>query len=143
MKRRAFFGLMGGAAVAGPAAAKQAIGKLPVGLGDALVPTAPVGSGYLNQKSAGVVADVVWKAKEISNLQKFLLGDLTDEEKERQKRDRMYAQQTVISQSVATLVSVSGVRKLEIYRDRMEAHNRKIQESDARSRLHWLLRQDD
>jgi hypothetical protein len=142
MKRRAFFGLMGGAAVAGPAAAKQAIAKLPVGLGDAMVPVAPVGMSYASTASPNGV-DGGWKLKEIANLRKFLIGDLTDEEKESQKRNRMYAQQNVIGQSVASLVSVSGVRKLEIYRDRMETHNLKIQESDARQRLHWLLREDD
>lgn len=139
MKRRAFFGIMGGAAVAGPKVAKEAVAKLPVGLSDVAMAPVPVGFGSLGKANG---SDKSWVLKEIADVRRFLAGGLTEEEKEQNRRNRLYSQQSVISQSVASLVSVSGVRKLEIYRDRMEEHTRRIQESDARQRLHWLLRQD-
>lgn len=139
MKRRAFFGIMGGAAVAGPKVAKEAIAKLPVGLSDVAMTPVPVGGALCGPISR---EDRSWVLQEIADVRRFLAGGLTEEEKEQNRRNRLYSQQSVISQSVASLVSVSGVRKLEIYRDRMEEHTRRIQESDARQRLHWLLRQD-
>ena len=138
MKRRAFFGIMGGAAVAGPKVAKEAIAKLPVGLSDVAMAPVP----FVAKRAPEPMAGREWVLKEIADVQRFLAGGLTEEEKEQNRRNRLYSQQSVISQSVASLVSVSGVRKLEIYRDRMEEHTRRIQESDARQRLHWLLRQD-
>lgn len=140
MKRRGFLGFMGGAAVAGPQLAKAAVAELPSGLGNA-VPGVIGGYGSLGQPIASG-SDKTWKLKEIANLKRLISGGLTDDEKEDRKRRRLYQQERIISQSVACLVSVSGTRKLEIYRDRMEQHNEKIQISEAKGRLHWLLRDD-
>lgn len=140
MKRRGFLGFMGGAAVAGPQLAKAAVAELPSGLGNA-VPGVIGGYGSLGQPIASG-PDKAWKLKEIANLKRLISGGLTDDEKEDRKRRRLYQQERIISQSVACLVSVSGTRKLEIYRDRMEQHNEKIQISEAKGRLHWLLRDD-
>ena len=139
MKRRSFFGFIGGAAVAGPQLARTAVAELPAGLGN-------TAQGMIGGRGALAgpvdVSDKSWKLKEIANLKRLLSGGLTEEEQEDRKRRRLYQQERVINQSVACLVSVSGVRKLEIYRDRMEQHNDKIQLSEARGRLHWLLRDD-
>lgn len=140
MKRRSFFGLMGGAAVAGPRVAKEALAKLPVGLGDSSMAFPPMG-GY-NGAGKDIAADSAWKLKEIADIKRILTGDLSDSEKEDRERQRQYHHSQVISQSVAALVSVSGVRKLEIYRDRMDQHNEQIRLSECPSRLHWLLRDD-
>lgn len=140
MKRRGFLGFMGGAAVAGPQLAKASVAELPSGLGNA-VPGVIGGYGSLGQPTASG-SDKTWKLKEIANLKRFISGGLTDDEKEDRKRRRLYQQERIISQSVACLVSVSGTRKLEIYRDRMEQHNEKIQISEAKGRLYWLLRDD-
>ncbi|QIG76692.1 hypothetical protein EVC28_068 [Rhizobium phage RHph_I1_23] len=143
MKRRGFLGIIGGAAVAGPRVAKEVVSKLPVGLGDATLGVPPFG-GYGSQGLAEAVpSNSSWRLTEIANLRKIITGEMTDQEKEDQRRQKMYAQQNIISQSVASLVSVSGVRKLEMYQERMALHGRRIQQSEARSRLHWLLRQDD
>jgi hypothetical protein len=146
MKRRAFFGIVGGAAVAGPKMAKEVIAKLPSGLGD-VASNYPAGYGgtLVNAKSQSTLGppSTSWRMAEIANLRKILTGEISDEEKEDQRRQRMYAQQSIISQSVASLVSVSGVRKLEMYQDRMADHKRRIQRSEVQSRLHWLLRQND
>lgn len=143
MKRRGFLGIIGGAALAGPKVAKEAVAKLPVGLGDAAMAAAPYG-GYASP-GLNAVTDAPsgsWRLTEIANLRKIITGEMTDAEKEDQRRQKMYAQQNIISQSVAALVSVSGVRKLEMYQERMAAHGRRIQKSEAQSRLHWLLRED-
>lgn len=139
MKRRGFFGFMGGAAVAGPQLAMTAVAELPAGLGNT---TQGMIGGHGALAVPVDVSDKSWKLKEIANLKRLLSGGLTEEEQEDRKRRRLYQQERVINQSVACLVSVSGVRKLEIYRDRMEQHNDKIQLSEARGRLHWLLRDD-
>lgn len=143
MKRRGFLGIIGGAAIAGPKVAQNVVAKLPVGLGDATLGVPPFG-GYGSQGIAtSAASDSSWRLTEIANLRKIITGELTDQEKEDQRRQKMYSQQNIISQSVASLVSVSGVRKLEMYQERMAEHSRRIQQSEARSRLHWLLRQDD
>lgn len=141
MKRRGFLGIIGGAAIAGPKVAKDAVAKLPVGLGDAMA-AAPYG-GYASIGANGTEpSNGSWRLTEIANLRKIITGEMTDQEKEDQRRQKMYAQQNIISQSVATLVSVSGVRKLEMYQERMAVHGRRIQQIEAQSRLHWLLRED-
>lgn len=140
MKRRAFFGLMGGAAVAGPQVAKAALAEMPAGLGHSFGGSSPSVS-YDSEASS--IGGSNWKLKEIADLKRVLTGELTAGEKEQRKRDRLYQQERVISQSVASLVSVSGVRKLDIFRERMEQHQEKIRISHAQGRLHWLLREDE
>jgi hypothetical protein len=141
MKRRGFLGIIGGAAIAGPKVAKEVVAKLPVGLGDATMNYA-VPVGYASEGISSASPNGSWRLTEIANLRKILTGEMSDQEKEDQRRQRLYAQQSIISQGVASLVSVSGVRKLEMYQDRMAAHQRRIQQSEAQSRLHWLLREE-
>ena len=140
MKRRGFLGFMGGAAVAGPAVAKQAVAQLPPGLG---ISGMPMPSYGYPADANSVGPDPTWKLKQIADIRRFLSGDLTDEEKEDRKRQRLYRREQVINQNVACLHSVSGSRKLAIYSSRIEQHYDEIQRSERQSRLHWLLRQED
>lgn len=139
MQRRKFLGFLGGAAVAGPQIAQSAVAQLPSGLG-AGIGMNPMPPSYGG--TAAAVGDGGWKLKEIANIKRLLSGQMSDEEKEDRRRQRMYQRERIISQDVACLVSVSGVRKLHIYQDRMDQHHETIRLSEARSRLHWLLRDD-
>lgn len=140
MKRRGFLGFMGGAAVAGPSAAKAAISQMPAGmeLSANLPPIPPIG-GYMATTAANDV-DNSWKISEIANIKKFLSGDLSEDEKEQRHRQRMYGMHSIISQHVAGLRSVSGVQKFAMYNRAIEAKNDEISRSEARGRLHWLMR---
>lgn len=141
MKRRGFLGVMGGAAVAAPALAKQAVSQLPSGLGSASIPAPPMGYSIGQGVSLASSSDGSWMLKEIADLKRFLTGDLTDEEKENRNRQRLYRREQIINQNVACLASVSGSRKLAIYSRRMEQHSEELERSERQQRLHWLLRQ--
>lgn len=141
MKRRGFFGIVGGAAIAGPSIAKEVVSQLPSGLGNASIPMPPM--GYLGQGIVNSTADSgSWKLAEIASIKRFLTGELTDEEKEGRNRQRLYRREQVINQNVACLQSVSGSRKLAIYGRRMELHGEEMDRSERQQRLHWLLRQE-
>lgn len=140
MKRRGFLGFMGGAAVAAPAVAKTAIAELPKGLG-----SVSMGVGVPSMGYGGGPVDSVggnWRLKEIANLKRILTGDLTEDEKEQRKRERMYARQQSISHGVAVLVSVSGAHKLNMYANRIERHKDRIRRSETKGYLARLLRQE-
>lgn len=142
MKRRGFLGIIGGAAVAGPSAAKAVVAKMPVGIVDASATLLPsVGySGSGHGQSVGL--DRSWKLSEIANIKRFLGGELSDEEKEQRKRQKMYNRQSIINQRIAGLVSVSGVYKFDMYNREIAEMNEDIAKSEARGRLHWLLRDE-
>ncbi|WP_085033915.1 hypothetical protein [Ensifer aridi] len=136
--RRKFFGLMGGAAVAGPAVAKQAIAQLPQGLGMAIDAHSRLGGP---QEANGICGhDKDWRLSRIAQLRRFISGDLTDEEKEELRRRKMHSRQSIISQEVASLVSVSGVRKLDIYNERLHRLHLEIELSENRSSLARFLK---
>lgn len=141
MRRRGFLGFMGGAAVAGPSIAKQAVAQMPSGLGSAALPGPPMGYGSIGQ-GVSIASDKSWAMKEIADIKRFLTGELTDEEKESRDRARLYRREQIINQNVACLASVSGSRKLAIYSRRIELHNEDLARSEQRSRLYWLLKQD-
>lgn len=140
MKRRGFLGIIGGAAVAGPSAAKAVAAKMPVGLVDASTSLIPsVGYSGTGQTNG---PDRSWKLSEIANIKRFLSGELSDEEKEQRKRQKMYSRQSIINQRIAGLVSVSGVYKFDMYNREIAEMNEDIAKSEARGRLHWLLRDE-
>lgn len=140
MKRRGFLGFVGGAAVAGPSVAKNAVAKLPegLGLGNHIVASYGI-PGEVGEGPGG--GD--WKIKEIAKLRRLLTGDLTDDEKEERRRSRLYSRQLRISHEVSVLVSVSGVHKLAMHEHRMEKNSEDITRSSLRGRLSRLLRGDD
>ncbi|MCY1238367.1 hypothetical protein D9M72_511010 [compost metagenome] len=84
-----------------------------------------------------------WKIKEIANLRRFLSGELTDEEKEQEKRRRLYTLQNTISQNVGGLKSVSGVHKLRMYDDQYHCLNDRIRRSESKGYLSRLLGEVD
>ena len=137
MKRRSFFGLMGGAAVAGPSAAKAALGELPKSLGGSI----PSFGGYASQMKAGCGSDTDWRVAEVKRLQRLLTGNLTDEEKEDRKRRRMYQQEAIISQNVTALVSISPASRMRLYHREMEAHQARVEKSELSSNLFRLLKE--
>ena len=142
MKRRGFLGFMGGAAVAGPAVAKNVVAELPNGLLDGKIGFASgLAQGYPVATKCEDQGE--WRIKEIANLKRLMTGELTDDEKEERRRTRLYNRQTIISHGVACLVSVSGVHKLRMNEERMERHGDEMRKLEARSRLSWLLRQED
>lgn len=144
MKRRGFLGFMGGAAAAGPSVAKAAVAEMPKGLGAAFShnPGAPLGGLSQGIRDTASSIGGSWRIKEIASLRRVLLGDLTDEEKEQRKRSRLYAHQSVVQQNIAGLVSVSGVRKMEMYGDQMARLDDRIRRSEAQGYLSRLLREE-
>lgn len=141
--RRKFFGLLGGAAVAGPAVAKEAIEKLPTGMGDFNLNPSFGDASYALIKGEGtVVGDGVdLRLREIADLKRLIAGDLSESEKEDRRRRRMERRQVLVSQHVAGLVSVSSVRKLDIYNRRIEALSLDIERSSMNSYLARLLKE--
>lgn len=140
MKRRGFLGFIGGAAAAGPSVARAAIAELPKGIGAASGFGVPTTSGYgLSQAANSIDGD--WRLKEILNLRRILSGEMTEEEKEQDKRRRLYSLQNTINQNVAGLQSVSGVHKLRMYDDQTHRLNQRIQRSETKSYLARLLKE--
>ncbi len=138
--RRKFFGLLGGAAVAGPAAAKNVVAHLPTGIvgQDLLGPMspAPLYGGEVAMKSSS------WDLDEIARLKRFLSGGLTEEEKEERRRNRLHRRQQFISNHWAGMQSVAGWRKLELYHRDMDRVNDEIERSQSQSYLTRLLREN-
>lgn len=140
--RRKFFGLMGGAAVAGPAVAKEVVSKLPSGMGDLSMGRPLRGlHEVMSAKTAQGIGDGDWRLRQIADLKRLIAGDLTEEEKEDQRRARIEARQALVSQHVACLGSVSSVRKLDIYNDRLAALNDEINQARRQGYLSRLLRE--
>lgn len=121
--RRKFFGLMGGAAVAGPAAAKSVVEPL-VSAG---IPVPS--SGYYGGVSASV-KDGTNTATRIADLVKRLSGFRTHEEIEQERIDRLDNAANMFRYEVDALRSVSARHKLSMIRAKHEAVNK------ARQR-HW------
>lgn len=143
INRRKLFGLIGGAAVAGPGIAKQAVAQLPQGLGAAIGPSPPWGDALkcVDNGCATITSSSDWRLDHIAELKRMISGDLTDEEKEDRRRRKMYDRQNLISQEVASLVSVSGVRKLDIYNERVHRLQNEIQRSQHQSSLWRYLKE--
>lgn len=140
MKRRGFLGFLGGAVAAGPSVAKTAVAELPKGIAssgyisNSLGACAP--SSYPYEPSSGD-----WRVKEIANLRRLISGDLTEEEKEQERRSRLYRTRNTISQNVAGLHSVSGVHKLRMYDEQMGRLQKRIQRSESKGYLARLLKE--
>lgn len=133
MKRRGFLGFLGGAAAAGPSVAKAA----PKSIGMVAYPPS-YGISAANQAIGG---GSDWRIGEIANLRRILTGDMTEEEKEQDRRERMYAMESIIDQNVAVLVSVSGPHKLAMRRDRVRKLHKEIRLSETRGYLSRLLKE--
>lgn len=137
MKRRGFLGFIGGAAAAGPSVARAAIAEMPKGLGTvASPPMHGLSQGVCEGSSGGD-----WRIREIADLKRILSGDLTDEEKEQRRRERMYALEAIVDQNVAVLISVSGPQKLTMRRDRVRRLQEEIRLSETRGYLSRLLKE--
>lgn len=142
--RRKFFGLLGGAAVAGPAAAKNAVASLPTGLlgSAALGPEGPVPAyGEYAGQTGGLKSSGSWHLNEIARLKRFLSNDLTEEEKEERRRNRLFRRQQSLSNHWAAMQSVAGWRKLELYHRDMDRVNDEIERSQSHSYLTRLLKE--
>lgn len=139
MKRRNFLGFLGGAAAAGPAVAKAAIAEMPKGLG--MVASPPMGSNLSRGIGLSDSSEGDWRMREIVDLKRILSGDLTDEEKEQRRRERMYALEAIVDQNVAVLISVSGPQKLAMRRDRVRLLQEKIRLSETQGYLSRLLKE--
>ncbi|MCQ1850394.1 hypothetical protein [Neorhizobium galegae] len=142
LNRRKLFGLMGGAAVAGPGIAKQAVAQLPQGLGLGIGP-APLWGEDPTSKGVdcGSISGRDWRLDEIATLKRLISGDLTAEEKEDRRRRKLHARHALISQEVASLMSVSGVRKLDIYNERVHRLEDDIRRSQHQSQLWRYLKE--
>ncbi len=141
--RRKFFGLLGGAAVAGPAAAKNAVASLPMGLFGvgSIGPSGPAPQ-YAGDIGGSLATKGSWHLDEIARLKRFLAGDLTDEEKEERRRQRLYSRQQTISHHWAGMQSVAGWRKIELYHRDVERVNDEIARSHSQSYLKRLLKEN-
>lgn len=111
--RRKFFGLMGGAAVAGPAAAKSVVEPLVSAGGP------PVASGYYG---VAIKADTTQsKASRIAELVKRLSGFRSNEEIEQERSDRLDNAANMFRYEVDALRSVSARHKLSMIRAKYDA----------------------
>jgi len=122
MKRRGFLGFVGGAAVAGPTVAKNAVAQLPSGLGFS---AGAIGYGSNAIPPTGLSGGD-WRLEEIARLKRFITGELTDEEKQEERAGMLRSHESLISQHAASLVSVSPVRKISIFNREMRKLSREI-----------------
>jgi hypothetical protein len=114
MKRRGFLGFLGGAAVAGPAAAKNAIAEaLPISKGNSsLMSSIAVNQSYDFPPGIGSSAGGVFSAMDrIAKLRRMISGEETREPDpyEHEQRQRIIAEN-----SISTLRSVSVPVKLQM-----------------------------
>lgn len=134
MKRRGFLGMFGGAVVAGPSMAQNALAQLPKGLGSAAMSLPPSGyPGAYGQavKDCAEGESGVWELKHIKRIRRLLSGQKTDEEREAEAIERRENRINVIGQEIACLRSISGTAKLNMY-------ERKILEiRDMRQQYYW------
>lgn len=114
--RRKFFGLMGGAAVAGPAAAKSVVEPL-VSAGGPPVP--PVPSGYYGLANTAGAAQS--KASRIAELVKRLSGFRSNEDIERERAGRLDNAANMFRYEVDALRSVSARHKMSMIRAKYDA----------------------
>lgn len=126
MKRRGFLGALGGAAVAGPSVAKNALAQLPTGLGQNVL---GYGSSGALDKCSPVPGD--WELSQIERLRRLISGQKTDEEREADAIERRENRNNIIGQEIASLRSVSGTAKLDMYERKM----REIREQ--RQQYYW------
>ena len=140
MNRRGFFGLAAGAAVAGPSIAKNAIAELPRPIGNSGFLGS--GAGISSGRIYPIDTPVDWRLEQINSLKRFISGELNEDEKEDAKRQRLRRRESIISQHVTCLGSVSAVRKLDIYAERMDSYERAIKISESKGYLAKLLAQD-
>ena len=140
--RRKFFGLLGGAAVAGPAAAKSAVAQLPTGLfgAGAIGPSGPAPQ-YMGDVGLQATSGKSWHLDEIARLKRFLSGDPTDEEKEQRRRSRLYSRHQAISNHWVGMQSVAAWRKIELFQRDLERVNDEIARLESQSYLTRLLRE--
>lgn len=147
--RRGFFGLLGGAALAGPSAAKAATQGISASLshlGPGMAPTGPypryggtdsIGiGGALKQQSSGD-----WRLSQIKDLRRFISGQLTDEEIHEQQMRRLEVRRVLIDQNAQALRSVSTVRKVEMYHRNLLADEVERAREHSRGHLARLLKE--
>lgn len=127
MKRRGFLGALGGAAVAGPSVAKNALAQLPTGLGQNVLGYGSIG----NSVEACTKQSGDWELSQIERLRRLISGQKTDEEREEDALTRRENRNNIIGQGIASLRSVSGTAKLDMYERKM----REIREQ--RQQYYW------
>lgn len=143
MKRRGFLGFIGGAAIAGPSVAANAVKTLPNGFGGI---AAQLGGGtyaYTGKDptpttSAGFFD---WRTDEIVRLKRLISGEMTDEEREEKRHEALYALEPIVTQNVMALHSVSAHRKVSIFNRRMATVREDIERFYNRRRLLDLLKE--
>lgn len=149
--RRGFFGLVGGAALAGPSAAKaatQGIAGSLSHLGPGMAPKGPPwygGVDSINVASRGLSQAVSistdWKLHEIASLRRFISGQLTDEEIHEQLMRKLEVRRTLIDQNTQALRSVSTVRKVEMFHRNLLADEHERERENKRGYLARLLKE--
>lgn len=121
MKRRSFFGVMGGAAVAGPAMAKEAVGRLSTGMeglslgnGAGLVGEA---SGYATQANTFLIPSAVDEAVNAKAILGKLVG-ITAAQRAKVKRETYVS---ILDPDLASYRSLSLSAKIDMQKERMVA----------------------
>lgn len=129
MKRRAFFGFMGGAVAAGP--------KLAAGIADGASSHTYTGLAISSGIESGG-PDVPWKAKRIAELKAMIAG-VDPGIKQREKMDRLYAMEMQERFRLDSLRSVSPIHKHKMLIEGNRERNQRIRRADAEWDLHRLL----
>jgi hypothetical protein len=130
MKRRGFLGLLGGAAVAGPAAAKNTIATSALGSGNLASGLALRGGSYGLDNAANAGSGMFSAFERVTKLKRLLSGEEMEQRDpySHASRRRIYAEH-----QLSALHSVSMPMKLQILA-------RKTDEIEAEQRRgYWLL----
>lgn len=140
MKRRGFLGLFAATTVAGPKVAANVIKEIPHGL--------PIDHGFMSLSIGGetdqgmttaTLTRKPWRLVQVAKLKAFLSGQLTPEQKQEIIRAKLFHRQTVVSQGIAQLHSVSAIHKVAMCNRQMMKINVAIQKAHARGMIGRLL----
>jgi len=133
MKRRGFLGLLGGAAVAGPAAAKNVIAQAaPLSSAGSLMESLAVNSYGMPCKPKAMFSSL----DRIEKLKRLISGD---EEPEFDLYETNSVRRVGIENAVQSLHSVSPVHKIAILRREAERMERERREANWARELKQLL----
>lgn len=135
MKRRAFFGFLGGAAAAGPTLSKSLVAEAATNM-----PMPPMG-GYASTAGRLVDSDGDWKHRQIKMLKAVISGKDPDTERHAVMH-RLYSAETLERYRLDSLRSVSPAHRMQMFIDGAPARRDRTIRADAGFDLARLLRGD-
>ena len=135
MKRRAFFGFLGGAAVAGPTLSKSLAAEAV-----AHMPMPPIGGGYASAGLATSGHDD-WKLRQIKRLKAIISGKDPDAE-QNDVMNRLYSAESLERYRLDSLRSVSPTHRMQMLTNGANHRRDRVRRADAEFDLARILRGD-